>query len=154
MNRTQDTFTFRTTYQLLLLFAWSGFVLYLATCMDTKGFYLFAFLGSLPLSFPVSVIHGLPMSIILSLFVLMGIIQWSLIVGPLLDRFLPQPSLTVSKNFMIVSLRFLFLLGIVSFLISLATISRAFASTIAFNIGLGLTISSIGLKILFFSDKH
>ena len=154
MSRSQNTITFRTTYQLLLLFAWLGFVLHLATYGDTKGFYLFAFFGSFPLSYPVSLLYNLPLPIILSLFVLMGIVQWGLIVGPLLDRFLPQPSLTVSKNFMIVSLRFLFLLGIVSFLISLATISRAFASTIAFNIGLGLTISSIGLKILFFSDKH
>ena len=145
--------TFRTTYRLLLLFAWMGFVLYLAVYGDTKGFYLFAFFGSLPMSYPVSLFYSLPLPVILSLFVLIGIIQWSLIVGSLLDRFLPQPSLTVSKNFITVSLRFLFLLGIVSFLISLVTISRAFASTIAFNIGLGLTISSIGLKILFFPDK-
>ena len=153
MSKPGNTITFRTTYQLLLLFAWLGFVLYLSVYGDTKGFYVFAFFGSLPLSFPVSAIHGVPMPIILSLFVLTGIVQWGLIVGPLLDRFLPQPSLTVSIHFITVSLRFLFLLGIVSFLISLATISRGFTSTIAFNIGLGLTASSIGLKILFFSDE-
>ena len=153
MNRPQASITFRTTYRLLLLFAWLGFVLYLAVYGDTKGFYLFAFFGSLPLSYPVSLLYSLPLPVILSLFVLTGVIHWGLIVGPLLDRFLPQPSFIVSKNFITVSLRFLFLLGIVSFLISLVTISRAFTSTIAFNIGLGLTVSSIGLKILFFSDE-
>jgi aspartate carbamoyltransferase catalytic subunit len=121
-----------------------------------KDIYLFIIISTLPISIigeEIMQVFGQTYPIVVSIGYLGGLIQWVLIVGGLIDRFLPKINFNIKISTLIITNRYIFILGFFGFFLSIITIQKYYISSIVYNISLALVVCTIGIKILYLEKK-
>lgn len=136
-------------YKTILFITWSLVFAYLAITMHFKDVYVLSTLINFPTSIITSyILDSFEGNLLLLLCYFSGLIHWTLIIGTLMDKFIPNISFNIKIITLIKGNEYLFIIGLLGFLLSAVVISNGYISEIIFNIALALTVSSIGIKIL------
>lgn len=141
------------TYKNILFVVWTFAFAYICLMYeDLKDIYVLLTIINIPISIISTYLidafqQDYAMTIIIGY--ISGLIQWVILLGGLMDRFLPKISFNVKMSRLIMINDYIFLIGLFGFILSLLTIQRYHISTITYNISLAFVVSSIGVKILF-----
>ena len=142
-------------YKTILFIIWSLVFAYVATTMHFKDVYVLSTLINFPTSIIISyIIDFFEGNLLLLLCYLSGLIQWTLIIGTTMDKFIPNVNFNIQVITLIKLNKYLFILGLLGLLLSAVVINNGYISEITYNIALALTVSSIGIKILFLDKDN
>ncbi len=121
--------------------------------MSMKDIYVLSMVVNFPSSFLITFAsHNLHSLSFFPLVYITGFVQWVLIVGSLLDTFIPNIRFSLSIDFLRRAVKYMFMASIFGLLLSAAIIPNGYMSSIVYNVSLAIAVSSIGLKVLFLDE--
>ena len=148
--------TFFTTYKTVLFILWSLLSLYVVLTQHYKDIYVLLILNSFPISiissYIIDIFHQ-PFVLVIFIGYIGGLVQWVVIIGGLMDKFLPKINFNIKIDFLIKVNNYIFIIGLCGFILSLITIQNGYISAIIYNISLAIVVCSIGVKILFLEKR-
>ncbi len=152
--------TFKMTYKNILFILWTLVFLYivLITYGSLKDIYFLLIIINLPISLiGTYIIDTFQQNYILIIIIgyISGLIQWVFLVGGLMDRFLPKINFNFNLKISLLTTinKYIFVMGLFGFILSLVTIQQYLISAVIYNISLAFVVSSIGIKVLFLEKK-
>ncbi len=149
---------FTITYKNILFIVWTFIFLFfiLNTYGNLKDIYVFIIISTIPISIigeEVMQLLGQTYSVVVAVGYLGGLIQWVVIIGGLMDKFLPKINFNIKITTLIITNTYIFITGIFGFILSLILMEKHIISSIIYNMSLALVVCSIGIKILYLEKK-
>ena len=148
---------FNIKYRKILFLIWTFAFLFFATNADFKDFYLFVIAFSLPISIvseEIMQLLGQSYLIVAVLGYIGGFIQWVVVVGGIMDKFLPKIAFGLKMETMKAINNTIFVAGVFGFVLSAITIQNAFVNAVFYSVSLALVVCSIGIKVLFLDKDN